>query len=76
MIRESSPPEAASLSGEVGIPGLVATSSSTVSAPLGPKPSGCGSSATSSRAPSIASSASSAATRSPSRAAAVARAPR
>ena len=37
MIRESSPPEAASLSGEVGIPGLVATSSSTVSAPFGPE---------------------------------------
>ena len=35
MIRDSSPPDAASRSGDVGIPGLVATSSSTVSAPLG-----------------------------------------
>ena len=51
MIRESSPPDAASLSGESGIPGFVATRNSTVSAPLAPKPSGCGSSATSSRAP-------------------------
>ena len=60
ITRESSPPEAASRSGETGIPGFVATRNSTVSAPFAPKPSGCGSSATSSRAPSIASSASSA----------------
>jgi hypothetical protein len=40
MIRESSPPEAASRSGEDGIPGFVATMNSTVSEPLGPKPSG------------------------------------
>ena len=59
MIRESSPPDAASRSGDGGIPGLVATRSSTVSAPFGPKPSGWGSSETSSEAPSIASSASS-----------------
>ncbi len=44
------------------MPGLVAIRSSTVSDPLGPKPSGCGSSETSSAAPSIASSASSPAT--------------
>ncbi len=55
------------------MPGLVATSSSTDSAPFGPKPSGCGSRTTSSRAPSIASSASSSATRSPSRSAAARR---
>ncbi len=67
MIRDSSPPDAASFSGEVGIPGLVETSSSTTSAPLGPNSSGWGSSTTSSRAPSIARSASSAATRSASR---------
>ncbi len=42
MIRDSSPPEAASRSGDAGIPGLVATRSSTVSEPFGPKPSGWG----------------------------------
>ena len=51
ITRESSPPEAVSPSGASGIPGLVATRSSIVSAPVGPKPSGAGTSATSSRRP-------------------------
>ena len=73
MIRESSPPDAASRSGEVGIPGFVAISSSTASEPEGAYPSGCGSIETSSRAPSMASSPSSAATLSESGSAALRR---
>src|SRR4051794_30684624 len=43
MTRESSPPEAASRSGEAGMPALVATMNSIRSAPVEVKPSGGGS---------------------------------
>ena len=62
ITRESSPPEAASRSGAASIPGFGAILSSTDSAPPAPKPSGLGSSTTSSEAPGIASCSSSFAT--------------
>ena len=72
ITRESSPPEAASRSGDIGMPAFVDICSSTRSAPAAPNPSGCGSRETSRLAPSIARAASSSATRPVSRVAGLA----